>query len=128
MGYIQDKLLCFDVLVGQIILSLCPFHEQMHATLSRTNPCYRNVGSPIYCTRSCVIFVGDDILLLLLLLSSSSSSSPLCRVFILIFLGQTMSLGNTVLQLFCYYYYYFGTITRMLSMNLDETVLKDRHL
>jgi hypothetical protein len=40
---------------------------------------------------------------LLLLLSSSSSSSlvsPLCRVTTLIFLRQTMSLGNTVLQLF----------------------------
>ena len=35
---------------------------------------------------------------------SSSSSSPLCRVFILIFLRQTMSLGNTELQLFCCYY------------------------
>ena len=49
----------------------------------------------------------DEILLLLLLLSSSSSSSsssPLCRVFILIFLRQTMSLENTVLQLFCCYY------------------------
>jgi len=34
---------------------------------------------------------------LLLLSSSSSLSSPLCRVFILIFLRQTMSLGNTVL-------------------------------
>ena len=48
--------------------------------------------------------------LLLLLLSSStsllssSSSSPLCRVFILIFLTQTMSLGNKMLQLFCCYY------------------------
>ena len=41
---------------------------------------------------------------LLLLLSSASSSSPLCRVFILIFLRQTMSLGNTVLQLFCCFY------------------------
>ena len=29
-----------------------------------------------------------------------SSSSPLCRVIILIFLRQTVSLGNTVLQLF----------------------------
>ena len=28
----------------------------------------------------------------------------LCRVFILIFLRQTMSLGNAVLQLFCCYY------------------------
>ena len=36
--------------------------------------------------------------------SSSSSSSPLCRVLILIFLRQTVSLGNTVLQLFCCYY------------------------
>ena len=41
---------------------------------------------------------------LLLLSSSSSSSSPLCRVFIFIFLRQTMFLGNTVLQLFCCYY------------------------
>ena len=40
----------------------------------------------------------------ILLLLSSSSSSPLCKVFILIFLRQTMSLGNTVLQLFCCYY------------------------
>ena len=44
------------------------------------------------------------VLLLLLLLLSSSSSSPLCRVFILIFLRQSMSLGNTVLQLFCCFY------------------------
>ena len=43
-----------------------------------------------------------NILLLLLLLLSSSS--PLCRVFILIFLRQTMSLGNTVLQPYCCYY------------------------
>jgi hypothetical protein len=31
-------------------------------------------------------------------------ASPLCKVSTLIFLRQTMSLGNTVLQLFwCYY-------------------------
>jgi len=36
--------------------------------------------------------------------SSSSSTSTLCRVLIRIFLRQTMSLGNTVLQLFCCYY------------------------
>ena len=41
---------------------------------------------------------------LLLLLSSSSSSFLLCRVFILTYLRQIMSLGNTVLQLFCCYY------------------------
>ena len=36
--------------------------------------------------------------------SSSSSSSPLCRVFALLFLRQTMPLENTVLQPFCCYY------------------------
>ena len=40
---------------------------------------------------------------LLLLLSSSSSLSPLCRVFIHIFLRQTLSLGNRVFQLFFHY-------------------------
>jgi hypothetical protein len=34
---------------------------------------------------------------------SSSSSSPLCRVFTLIDLKQTMFLGYTVSQLFCAY-------------------------
>ena len=49
------------------------------------------------------ISTSRSLLLLLLLLllssslsSSSSSSSPLCRVFILIFLRQTISLGNSV--------------------------------
>ena len=56
--------------------------------------------------RRCNRKMFHDLELLLLLLSSSSSSSassssPLCRVFILILLRQTMSLGNTVLQLFC---------------------------
>ena len=49
------------------------------------------------------LLLGETYLLLLLLLLLSSSS-PLCRVFILIFLRQTMSLGNTVLQLICCYY------------------------
>ena len=48
------------------------------------------------------IYWGQTVTILLSL--SSSSSSPLCRLFILIFLRQTMSLGNTVLQLFCCYY------------------------
>jgi len=38
------------------------------------------------------------------LCTSFLSSSSLCRVFILIFLRQTVSLRNTVLQLFCCYY------------------------
>ena len=37
----------------------------------------------------------------LLLLLLSSSSSPLCRISIHIFPSQTMSLGDTLLQLFC---------------------------
>jgi len=41
-----------------------------------------------------------ELLLLLLLLLLLSSLSPLCRVSTLIFMRQTMSLGNTVLQLF----------------------------
>jgi len=49
-------------------------------------------------------FLSYIVLLLLLSSSSSSSSSssvsPLCRVSTLVFLRQTMSLGNTVLQLF----------------------------
>ena len=39
-----------------------------------------------------------------------SSSSPLCRVFILIFLRQIMSLGKTVLQLFCCYYSWLSLV------------------
>ena len=59
--------------------------------------------------RSVVSDIVLLLLLLLLLLSSSSSSSssllsPLCRVFIHIFLRQTMSLGNKVFQQFCHYY------------------------
>ena len=42
-------------------------------------------------------------ILLLLLLSSSSSLSPLCMIFIHMFLRQTISLGKTVFQLFCLY-------------------------
>jgi hypothetical protein len=41
--------------------------------------------------------------LFLILLISSSSLAPLYRVFIHIFPRQTMSLGNTLLQLFCRY-------------------------
>jgi len=41
---------------------------------------------------------------ILLLSLSSSALSPLCRVFIHIFLRQTMFLGNRVFQLFCQYY------------------------
>jgi hypothetical protein len=49
-------------------------------------------------------YISTSLLLLSSSSSSSSSSSPLYRVFILIFVRQTMSLGNTVLQLFCWYY------------------------
>src|SRR5215470_12256628 len=46
------------------------------------------------------ISIIRSLLLLLLLLLSSS---PLCRVFALMYLKQTMFLGYTALQLFCAY-------------------------
>jgi len=58
----------------------------------------------------------------LLLLSSSSSSSlstsPLCRVFIIIFLRQNISLGNTVLQLFCCAYIISFSIKSIVLLRL----------
>jgi len=44
------------------------------------------------------------LILITILLLLSSSLSPLYRVFIHIFLRQTMSLRNTAFQLFCHYY------------------------
>jgi hypothetical protein len=68
-----------------------------------------------YCLRSASKYkpatlcnIAVDLTLLLLLLSSALS--PLCRVSIHIFLRQTMSLGDTLLQLFCLcclWYLYF---------------------
>ena len=58
------------------------------------------------------------LLLLLLLLLSSPPSSPLCRVFILIYLTQTVSLGNTVLQLFCCYYSWCLYVSSVSVLNL----------
>jgi len=40
------------------------------------------------------------LLIIIIIIIISSSVSPLCRVSTLIFLRQTMSLGNIVLQLF----------------------------
>jgi hypothetical protein len=60
------------------------------------------VGKVFGTYESVRIFVGANYLVKgTVFLLSSSSSSALCRVFILIFLRQTMSLGNTVLQPFC---------------------------
>ena len=76
-------------------LSVHPYTARWCKEKSKLRPIYRAERNR-----------GTLLLLLLLLLSSSSSSStsPLCRVFIRIFLRQTMSPGNTVLQLFCCYY------------------------
>ena len=75
--------------------------------------CYLISCFPGMLLRYCLIcrwfhfpLIITGITLLLLSLSSSSSLSPLCRVFIHIFLRQTMSLGNTVFQQF--YHYYLG--------------------
>jgi hypothetical protein len=75
----------------------------------------------------CVIHCVCENKLLLLLLSSSSSLSPLRRVFVHIFLKQTMSLGSTLLQLFCCYclwclYHYFIYISILLLLLLLPTI------
>jgi len=54
-----------------------------------------------------LLHFSDMELLLLLLLLLLSSVSPIRRVYTLLFLRQTMSLGNTVLQLFCCYYSWY---------------------
>jgi hypothetical protein len=87
---------------------LARFKSQSHR-LPRTEEIttevqYRGSLSPCRESSSGSPEFDSAVLLLLLYLSSSSSSYPLFRVFILIFLRQTMSLGNTVLQLFCCYY------------------------
>ena len=69
--------------------------EALDRTLSRTR-FGRGYGTDVWQT--------TELLLLLLLSSSSlllSSLSPLCRVFTIIYLNQTMFLGYIVLQLFC---------------------------
>ena len=82
LGYVMLQLFC-----------ICKFY-----LLLRYVPCSMS------CTFILALYVVIIVLLLLLLSSSSSSSSPLCRVFILTFLRQSIALGNTVLQLFCCYY------------------------
>jgi hypothetical protein len=59
---------------------------------------FRLCGSDFEITQ--VDDITNGLLLLLLLLLLLSLVSPLCRVSTLIFLKQTMSLGNIVLQLF----------------------------
>ena len=75
--------------------------------------------------------------------SPSLRSSSLCRVFILIFLRQTMSLGNRVLQLFCcyysllllydmdvyyyYYYYYYCLLSQAFSSRYFSWTSGDPH-
>ena len=82
---------------------------QVATTCSSCSPPYLNFLDPyfifMYMHNNHCHRATDHLQLniLLLLLSLSSTSPLLCRVFILIFLRQTMSLGNTVLQLFCCY-------------------------
>jgi hypothetical protein len=56
--------------------------------------------------------------LLLLLLLLSSPLSPLCRVFIHIFLRQTMFLRNTMLQLFCRYCLWCPLLLLLTSIHM----------
>ena len=103
--YITDNYLAYKCLPHSIILETWTEMAAININIS--------VGAALHLLGILLsIFPtkGKSLLLLLLLLlllsssSSSSSSSPLCRVFTLIFLRQTMSLGNRVLQLFCCYY------------------------
>jgi hypothetical protein len=59
----------------------------------------------------------SELLLLLLLVKILS---PLCRVFTHIFLRQTMSLGNTRLQLFCRYCLWFIIIIIIIIIIITE--------
>ena len=68
-----------------------------------------------YCHRLTAHLQLDLLLLLLLLLLSLS---PLCMVFTHIFLRQTMSLGNTVCQLFCLYYVFMVSISLVPALAL----------
>ena len=80
-------------------------HVQLHSLPGRH--LHRKPEDAPHCADMDVLITADgtlSLLLLLLLLLSLSSSSLLCRVFILIFLRQTMTLRNTVLQLFCCFY------------------------
>ena len=71
---------------------------RLFASSSRVNPRKSVVGNRL--TRGRVICrtsLATVIIITIIIIS-------FCRVFILIFLRQTVSLGNTVLQLFCCYY------------------------
>ena len=89
---------CISIYINSCILVSFPLHFAQHFYL-RVWP-HLSV-----CTLSIIIVV---IIIIIIIISSSSppsllsssSVSPLCRVSTLIFLRQTMSLGNTVLQLF----------------------------
>jgi len=54
--------------------------------------------------------------MLLLLLSSSSSSCTLCGVFILIFLRQTMSRGNSVAAILLLLFLVFISLVSVLNL------------
>ena len=97
-GVTAILLLLFTVLILSVsVLNLLYFYISTFRSMSAVS------NMAVFCSSLTSWFPGM-LLLLLLLLLSSSSSSPLCRVFILIFLRQVISLGNTVLQLFCCFY------------------------
>ena len=92
-----------NVLYTATVFRLTHLNQNRIAWTNRTMP--RNINLLPGASELWTLFLNKIeqfcLLLLLLLLSSSSSLSPLCRVSIHIFLRQTMSLGNTLLQLFC---------------------------
>ena len=103
--------LCLPISFSSLVFLLVTFHICIlnalqssrfmgkHVEISVSKGLY--LHQPMTCQDNCYYYYYYYYLLLL---SSSSSSSPLCRVFTLTYLKQTMSLDNTVLQLFCSHY------------------------
>ena len=99
-----------DITIGITCAAFCFHIAHISFASSRYLFCLSVIFVEVMCVwdsyvyqKGVLCFLIITIIIILLLLSSSSSS-PLCRVFILTFLRQTVSLGNTVLQLFCCYY------------------------
>ena len=68
--------------------------------------CWQSLSLTDWSSPTHILFIWNSLFLflLLLLLLLLSLLSPLCRVFTIIYLKQTMLLGYVVVQLYCIYY------------------------
>jgi hypothetical protein len=93
--------------VAQCLSHVHEVHRNTHThmarwTQKRTAPYLEVIDKYCFAGFSLQMMTLKNICIIIIIIMSSTSQ--LCRVFTLIFLRQTMSLGNTVLQLFwCYY-------------------------